>query len=115
MRVPGRAHKRPTAYRATTVVEAVVVAKRLKPPSLNCGNNCRTMMNTHRPIAVSMVAGRVRRTGVGLLARRSSDMTDLRKLLPKNHGQRPRILGQAVRIIKQQALQFNKNVSITTS
>ena len=76
MRVPGRAHKRPKLYRATAVV-IVVLEMRLRPPSLNCGSNCMTMMNTHRPIAVSMVAGRVRRTGVGLFARRSSDMTDL--------------------------------------
>ena len=75
MRVPGRAHKRPKLYRATAVV-IVVLEMRLRPPSLNCGSNCMTMMNTHRPIAVSMVAGRVRRTGVGLFARRSSDMTD---------------------------------------
>lgn len=74
MRVPGRAHKRPKTYRAT-VLE--VEAMRLKPLSLNCGNNCITMMNTHRPMAVSMVAGRVRRTGVGRFTRRSSDMTDL--------------------------------------
>ena len=77
MRVPGRAHKRPKIYRATAVVVVVVVVvMRLRPPSLNCGSNCMTMMNTHKPIAVSMVAGRVRRTGVGAFARRSSDMTD---------------------------------------
>src|SRR6185503_8039245 len=115
MRVPGRAHKRPKTYRATAVV-TVADEMRLRPLSLNCGSNCMTMMNTHRPMAVSMVAGRVRRTGVGLFARRSSDMTDLsQKLLRQNHGQRPGILGQAVKTIKHRSVPFNKNVSITTS
>src|SRR5215216_5530982 len=117
MRVPGRAHKRPKIYRATAVVVVVVVAAvmRLRPPSLNCGTNCMTMMNTHKPMAVSMVAGRVRRTGVGAFARRSSDMTDpSEKLLRQNHGHRPRILGQAVETIKHKVISFNKNVSNTT-
>jgi hypothetical protein len=117
MRVPGRAHKRPKIYRATAVVVVVVaVVMRLSPPSLNCGTNCMTMMNTHKPMAVSMVAGRVRRTGVGAFARRSSDMTDpSEKLLRQNHGQQPRILGQAVETIKHKVISFNKNVSNTTS
>src|SRR4029453_3242360 len=113
MRVPGRAHKRPKTYRATAG-GIVVPEMRLRPPSPNCGSNCMTMMNRHRPMAVSMVAGRVRRTGVGLFARRSSDMTDLsQKLLRQNHGRRPRILGQAVGTIKHRVLSFNKNVSNT--
>ena len=116
MRVPGRAHKRPKIYRATAVVVVVAVVMRLRPPSLNCGSNCMTMMNTHKPIAVSMVAGRVRRTGVGAFARRSSDMTDpSEKLLRQNHGQQPRILGQAIETIKHKVISFNKNVSNTTS
>jgi len=34
------------------------------------------MINTHRPIAVSMVAGRVRKCGEVVDARRSSGMAD---------------------------------------
>jgi hypothetical protein len=39
-----------------------------------------TMMSTQRPIAVSMVAGRVRKTGLGPWARRSSGMADYSKI-----------------------------------
>jgi hypothetical protein len=74
-----------------------------------------TMMNTHKPMAVSMVAGRVRRTGIGAFARRSSDMADPSlKIASSNHGQQPRILGQAVETIKHKVISFNKNVSNTT-
>jgi hypothetical protein len=36
------------------------------------------------------------------------------KLLRQNHGQQPRILGQAVETIKHKVISFNKNVSNTT-
>jgi hypothetical protein len=71
-------------------------------------------MNTQRPMAVSMVAGRVRRTGVGLFARRSSDMADPPKLLP----QKPRLYGpqywaKPLRTIGHRLVCFKKNVSVT--
>src|SRR5262245_28215657 len=98
MRVPGRAHKR--ARDAYCVATAAVVAdRRVRPLSRNSGNSCMTMMNTQRPMAVSMVAGRGRRTGAGLRARSSHMVDTSEKCLLKNHGHRPRILDPAAETI----------------
>jgi hypothetical protein len=56
-----------------------------------------TMMSTQRPIAVSMVTGRVRKTGFGPWARRSSGMSDTPNgFVKKLPAERPEILGQAL-------------------
>ena len=66
---------------ASTIASAVADAgMRPAPMSRICGTSCMTMMSTQRPIAVSMVAGRVRRTGFGPWARRSSGMADHSKI-----------------------------------
>ena len=64
-------------YRAAAVADA---GRRPAPMSRICGTSCMTMMSTQRPIAVSMVAGRVRKTGFGPWARRLSGMADHSKI-----------------------------------
>ena len=96
--------------------EAVAVGTRPGPPSRNSGTSCMIMMNTQRPIAVSMVAGRVRRTGVGLCARRSSDITDPSKMTSsKQTAERPEYLATPMKTIGHSLAAFKKNVSITMS
>jgi hypothetical protein len=96
MRAPERAHKRQLndeggneeGYRVPAVTGG---ATRLEPMSRASGISCMIMISTQRPIAVSMVAGRVRKTGFGLCARRSSNMADHSKIASS------KIYGQAAR------------------
>jgi hypothetical protein len=60
-------------YRAAVVAEIGTV---LEPGSRKSGTRRMTMIRTQSPIAVSMVTGRVRKTGFGPWARRSSGMSD---------------------------------------
>jgi hypothetical protein len=63
----------PTCYRAAVVADT---GSWLEPGSRKSGTNRMTMMRTQSPIAVSMVTGRVRKTGFGPSAQRSSGMSD---------------------------------------
>ena len=102
MRAPERAHKRQLndeggneeGYRVPAVTGG---ATRLEPMSRASGISCMIMISTQRPIAVSMVAGRVRKTGFGLCARRSSNMADHSKIASsKFTAKQPGIMGQAL-------------------
>src|SRR5260370_29015157 len=101
MRAPERTHKRPhNDERGSGESYCVLVVadgeSRPEPRSRTSGTSCMTTISTQRPIAVSIVAGRVRNTGVGLCARRSPDMADTPKLVHrKTAAKRPRIMGQA--------------------
>ena len=82
------------SYCAATVADA---GMRLALMSRICGTSCMTMMSTQRPIAVSMVAGRVRKTGFGPWTRRSSGMADHSKIaFKKDSGRAARNTGQAL-------------------
>src|SRR5262245_52038079 len=100
MRVPERAHKRPQSDQRYCVATVTVPDSRPAPTSRNCGTSWMMTMSTQRPIAVSMVAGRVRSTGVGLCVRRSSGMADTPNCFIKMTAERPAILGQAAETIE---------------
>src|SRR4051812_10714443 len=70
MRVPERVHKRPPTPRRVYRTEAVtdVGMREPEPSDWNSGTSWISMMITQRPIAVSIVAGRVCRCGTGLRA-----------------------------------------------
>jgi hypothetical protein len=71
-----------------------------------------TMMNTHRPIAVSMVTGRVFKTGFGPLARLSSDISGTPNCFVKNHRPRdPQYWAKPCRTIGQRLVADKKKVS----
>jgi hypothetical protein len=91
MRVLEQAHKRPNSEDGYCVPAVTGGAIRLDPMSRASGTSWMIMISTQRPIAVSIVAGRVRKTGVGLCARRSSDMADHSKIVSS------KIYGQAAR------------------
>jgi hypothetical protein len=61
-------------YRAALVEAEAVV--NLDDTSWISGMSCMIMISTQRPMAVSMVAGRVRKCGDVVEVRRSSDMAD---------------------------------------
>jgi hypothetical protein len=81
-------------YRAAVVAE---IGAALEPGSRKSGTNRMTMIRTQSPIAVSMVTGRVRKTGFGPWARRSSGMSDTPNgFIKESPAERPEILGQAL-------------------
>jgi hypothetical protein len=76
-----------------------------------------TMMSTQRPIAVSMVAGRVRKTGFGPWARRSSGMADHSKIASsKSTGHATQNNGSSLaKTLGQALVRHKKKVSIAMS
>jgi hypothetical protein len=67
---------------------------RLEVMSRMSGTSCMTMITAQRPMAVSIVAGRVFKIGVGACARRSSGMANHSKIASsKERPSSPKYIG----------------------
>jgi hypothetical protein len=82
MRVPERVHKHPNRARPgyQRVLATTGAGTRLVVMSRVSGTSCMTTITAQRPMAVSIVAGRVFKRGVGACTRRSSVMANHSKI-----------------------------------